>query len=65
MLKRRQHRSALLVWRGGPTGVIERGECSRGVPRNLGDPVVSSDEDGGQPEKPRPAGVAFHVGGSE
>lgn len=46
MLKRRQHRSASLAWRRGPTGVTERGECSRGVPRNLGDPVVSSDEDG-------------------
>ena len=65
MLTRRQNRSASLAWRGGLTGVIERGECSTGIPRNLGDPVVPSDEDGGQPEKPRLAGVAFHAGESE
>ena len=46
-------------------GVEEQSMFAKGLPRNLGDPVVSSDEDGGQPEKPRPTGVAFHVGGSE
>jgi len=32
-----------MAWRGGPTGVEERRHACQGVPRNLGDPVVSTE----------------------
>jgi hypothetical protein len=40
--ERGQHRSAVLVRRGGPPGVEEQGKAVMGSPGKLGEPTVSS-----------------------
>lgn len=57
----RQHRSAAVAERRGPTGVGEQGTHAKGLFRNLGDPVVSVDESGwGHPvTSPWPVSVVF------
>ena len=63
----RQHRSAVVAERGGPTGVGEQGTFTVGFSRNLGDPVVSANESGvGSPvNNPRSAAVASCDCGNE
>ena len=37
----RQHESAAMAWRDRPTGVCEQGTRAQGLSRNLGDPLIS------------------------
>ena len=58
--ERRQHRRAVIAWRGGPTGVEEHGTCAQGFPRNLGGPDrprLMPDAAGGATQMSRPTSM--------